>query len=128
MSLLYSQYNAENPGKYGGEGEYTVQSGFGWTNGVIMQLLNTYGSVLTSEKKNHTYCNCKRHRHNEVTTLLACVTQTPVTSVCCTCTKFVTTDTVSMSKSYSHIAKTWWRVSHTDWNKSLNTPVVIFLC
>ena len=55
MSLLYSQYNAENPGKYGGEGEYTVQSGFGWTNGVIMQLLNTYGTFLTSEKKHHTY-------------------------------------------------------------------------
>ena len=55
MSLLYSQYDAENPGKYGGGGEYTVQSGFGWTNGVIMELLNTYGSVLTSEKKHHTY-------------------------------------------------------------------------
>jgi len=52
---LYSQYDALNPGKYGGGGDYTVQSGFGWTNGVIMELLNTYGSVLTSAKKHHTH-------------------------------------------------------------------------
>ena len=51
ISLLYSQYDAENPGKYGGGGEYTVQSGFGWTNGVIMELLNTYGAVLNTAKK-----------------------------------------------------------------------------
>jgi alpha,alpha-trehalase len=57
ISLLYSQYNAENPGKYGGGGDYKVQSGFGWTNGVIMELLNTYGSVLTSGKKHHTHHN-----------------------------------------------------------------------
>jgi alpha,alpha-trehalase len=50
----YSQYDAENPGKYGGGGEYTVQSGFGWTNGVIMELLNTYGSILPSAKSRHT--------------------------------------------------------------------------
>jgi hypothetical protein len=31
----------------------------------------------------------KRRRHNEVTTLLACITQPPVTSVCCTCTKLL---------------------------------------
>ena len=57
ISLLYSQYDAENPGKYGGGGEYTVQSGFGWTNGVIMELLNTYGAVLTSAKKPQTHKN-----------------------------------------------------------------------
>ena len=57
ISLLYSQYNAENPRKYGGGGEYTVQSGFGWTNGVIMELLNTYGSVLNSAKKYHKHYN-----------------------------------------------------------------------
>ena len=27
-------------------GEYTVQAGFGWTNGVVLWIANTYGSVL----------------------------------------------------------------------------------
>ena len=27
-------------------GEYTVQAGFGWTNGVVLWVANTYGSVL----------------------------------------------------------------------------------
>lgn len=40
---LLLQYDAENPGRYGGGGEYIVQAGFGWTNGVIMELLNAYG-------------------------------------------------------------------------------------
>lgn len=53
--LSCSQYDAENPGKYGGGGEYTVQSGFGWTNGVIMELLNTYGLNLTSAKNRSTH-------------------------------------------------------------------------
>jgi alpha,alpha-trehalase len=52
---MFEKYDAENPGEYGGGGEYTVQSGFGWTNGVIMELLNTYGSVLTSAKNHHTH-------------------------------------------------------------------------
>jgi len=52
---MFEKYDAENPGKYGGGGEYTVQSGFGWTNGVIMELLNTYGAVLTTAKKHQTH-------------------------------------------------------------------------
>ena len=50
------QYDAENPGKYGGGGEYTVQAGFGWTNGVIMELLNRYGSDLSPSVG---YITCK---------------------------------------------------------------------
>ncbi|KAL0268857.1 UNVERIFIED_CONTAM: hypothetical protein PYX00_010664 [Menopon gallinae] len=43
---MFEKYDAENPGRYGGGGEYIVQAGFGWTNGVIMELLHTYGSEL----------------------------------------------------------------------------------
>nr|CAD7589261.1 unnamed protein product [Timema genevievae] len=43
---MFEKYDAVNPGAYGGGGEYTVQSGFGWTNGIILELLNTYGRVL----------------------------------------------------------------------------------
>jgi hypothetical protein len=34
-------------GQHGGGGEYEVQSGFGWTNGVVLALLEKYGSELT---------------------------------------------------------------------------------
>ncbi|XP_067002747.2 trehalase [Anabrus simplex] len=49
---MYEKYDAENPGKYGGGGEYTVQSGFGWTNGVVMEFLATYGERLTANGNN----------------------------------------------------------------------------
>lgn len=43
---MFEKYDAENPGKYGGGGEYVVQAGFGWTNGVVLELLDTYGKFL----------------------------------------------------------------------------------
>jgi alpha,alpha-trehalase len=30
----------------GSGGEYTVQAGFGWTNGVVLWVANAYGGVL----------------------------------------------------------------------------------
>ena len=36
------QYDATRPGKFGGGGEYEVQEGFGWTNGVVFEFLDTY--------------------------------------------------------------------------------------
>ncbi len=33
------KYNVEQPGLLGGGGEYAVQDGFGWTNGVLLQLM-----------------------------------------------------------------------------------------
>ncbi|KAJ4442416.1 hypothetical protein ANN_04002 [Periplaneta americana] len=54
---MFEKYDAVIPGRYGGGGEYDVQTGFGWTNGVIMELLNTYGSTLTSEARSHAYSN-----------------------------------------------------------------------
>lgn len=29
-------------------GEYTVQAGFGWTNGVVLWIASTYGDVLVA--------------------------------------------------------------------------------
>lgn len=43
---LLLQYSAEVIGLGGGGGEYQVVTGFGWSNGVIMHLFNTYGSYI----------------------------------------------------------------------------------
>ncbi|XP_074098180.1 trehalase [Cotesia typhae] len=40
--MMYEKYSAIDPGKYGGGGEYEVQAGFGWTNGVVFEFLDTY--------------------------------------------------------------------------------------
>ena len=42
------QYLATELGGHGGGGEYEVQKGFGWSNGAILDLLDRYGSVLSS--------------------------------------------------------------------------------
>jgi len=34
----------------GSGGEYTVQAGFGWTNGVVLWVANAYGNVLDTPK------------------------------------------------------------------------------
>ncbi|KAL3272824.1 hypothetical protein HHI36_014283 [Cryptolaemus montrouzieri] len=36
---MYEKYDAEHPGSSGGGGEYTVQTGFGWTNGVALETI-----------------------------------------------------------------------------------------
>ncbi|KAK6468014.1 trehalase [Huso huso] len=45
---MFEKYNVNGDGKPGGGGEYDVQLGFGWTNGVALQLLNQFGGQLTS--------------------------------------------------------------------------------
>uniref|UniRef100_A0A8C6XUV7 Trehalase n=1 Tax=Naja naja TaxID=35670 RepID=A0A8C6XUV7_NAJNA len=45
---MFEKYDVEGDGKPGGGGEYPVQEGFGWTNGVALQLLDLYGEQLTS--------------------------------------------------------------------------------
>ena len=37
--LIFSRYDATVCGAPGGGGEYNVQEGFGWTNGVVLDLL-----------------------------------------------------------------------------------------
>uniref|UniRef100_A0A5S6QXN0 Trehalase n=1 Tax=Trichuris muris TaxID=70415 RepID=A0A5S6QXN0_TRIMR len=44
---MFEKYNVENGYSPGGGGEYDVQEGFGWTNGVVLDLLITYGDRLS---------------------------------------------------------------------------------
>ncbi|KAG7207009.1 hypothetical protein KM043_000900 [Ampulex compressa] len=48
---MFEKYDATVSGGHGGGGEYEVQLGFGWTNGIIMDLLDKYGDRLTAEDR-----------------------------------------------------------------------------
>ncbi|KAJ8368656.1 hypothetical protein SKAU_G00086840 [Synaphobranchus kaupii] len=45
---MFEKYDVNGDGKPGGGGEYEVQLGFGWTNGVALQLLDQFGDRLIS--------------------------------------------------------------------------------
>eukprot|EP00090_Calanus_glacialis_P007349 TRINITY_DN15795_c0_g1_i1.p1 TRINITY_DN15795_c0_g1~~TRINITY_DN15795_c0_g1_i1.p1 ORF type:complete len:576 (-),score=166.82 TRINITY_DN15795_c0_g1_i1:129-1856(-) len=45
---IFEKYNCEEEGKPGGGGEYDVQEGFGWTNGVTLSLLAKYPTLSSS--------------------------------------------------------------------------------
>ena len=47
---LYEKYDANEIGKEGGGGEYTVQTGFGWTNGVLVEFLCLFGDDLLEQQ------------------------------------------------------------------------------
>uniref|UniRef100_A0A452FH04 Trehalase n=1 Tax=Capra hircus TaxID=9925 RepID=A0A452FH04_CAPHI len=47
-SAMYEKYDISNGGQPGGGGEYEVQEGFDWTNGVALMLLDRYGDRLSS--------------------------------------------------------------------------------
>jgi len=45
-NAMVEKLNVTQPGLYGGGGEYSVQLGFGWSNGVCLELLSKYGDKL----------------------------------------------------------------------------------
>lgn len=45
---MFEKYDVETPGVVGGGGEYTVQDGFGWSNGVVLEFLAKYGNRMTA--------------------------------------------------------------------------------
>ncbi|XP_034934497.1 trehalase-like [Chelonus insularis] len=47
--MMFEKYNSLQPGEYGGGGEYNVQAGFGWTNGVVLEFLNLYPGTKSSD-------------------------------------------------------------------------------
>ncbi|XP_043283050.1 trehalase-like isoform X2 [Venturia canescens] len=47
-TYMYEKYDATQFGVGGDGGEYAVQTGFGWTNGLVMDLINKYGQRLTA--------------------------------------------------------------------------------
>ncbi|XP_076265432.1 trehalase-like [Rhynchophorus ferrugineus] len=41
-NAMFEKYDAIDIGKYGGGGEYEVQKGFGWTNGVALKVISMF--------------------------------------------------------------------------------------
>lgn len=54
---MFEKYDALVSGKFGGGGEYTVQSGFGWSNGVALELIVRYYTSNSAVKK------FSKHKH-----------------------------------------------------------------
>ena len=50
-NAMFEKYDSTVVGETGGGGEYEVQAGFGWTNGVVMELLYKYGDRMTCLEK-----------------------------------------------------------------------------
>lgn len=48
---MFEKYDAEYPGQYGSGGEYTVQEGFGWSNGVVFEFLAMYGNMTATDSQ-----------------------------------------------------------------------------
>ena len=46
--VMFEKYDSESTNVAGGGGEYTVVEGFGWTNGVLIWLLDHFGSQLAT--------------------------------------------------------------------------------
>nr|XP_024217475.1 trehalase [Halyomorpha halys] len=49
FGLMFEKYDALLEGRTGAGGEYEGQSGFGWTNGFIFELLDMWGMEMTSK-------------------------------------------------------------------------------
>ncbi|KAL7631224.1 UNVERIFIED_CONTAM: hypothetical protein RMT77_018471 [Armadillidium vulgare] len=47
---MFEKYDVTKVGVPGGGGEYSVQEGFGWTNGVAMKFLSLYGQQIETSK------------------------------------------------------------------------------
>nr|KYP42330.1 Trehalase [Cajanus cajan] len=41
--VMHEKYNVERCGEFGGGGEYVPQTGFGWSNGVVLAFLEEFG-------------------------------------------------------------------------------------
>ncbi|XP_063971932.1 trehalase isoform X2 [Diachasmimorpha longicaudata] len=50
-NTMYEKYDATVSGGGGGGGEYEVQLGFGWSNGLVMHLIDKYGDRLAAEDR-----------------------------------------------------------------------------
>lgn len=61
-TYIYEKYNADKVGEYGAGGEYVVQEGFGWTNGVVVIFMNLFGDRLTAAPSDE--CNFSSSIYN----------------------------------------------------------------
>ncbi|EKM49811.1 glycoside hydrolase family 37 protein [Phanerochaete carnosa HHB-10118-sp] len=48
LPSMFEKFSISDPNSAGSGGEYTVQAGFGWTNGVVLILAAEYGNVLVA--------------------------------------------------------------------------------
>jgi alpha,alpha-trehalase len=48
-SKLVEKYDVMSTGRVGGGGEYPLQDGFGWTNGVMRKLMALYPNYATNQ-------------------------------------------------------------------------------
>jgi len=51
LGAMFEKYNATVEGAAGGGGEYAVQEGFGWTNGLVLEWLYRFASQLSAPEK-----------------------------------------------------------------------------
>lgn len=68
---MFEKYDATSPGKGGGGGEYNVQEGFGWTNGIVFEFLKTFPDMKMSNNVNNgepsvVDVNNNAYDHNDV--------------------------------------------------------------
>ncbi|XP_034650256.1 uncharacterized protein LOC117889862 isoform X2 [Drosophila subobscura] len=57
--FMFEKYNCEKFGSGGGGGEYQNQTGFGWTNGIILEYLSRYGPELSLEDRSDVHCSSR---------------------------------------------------------------------
>ena len=48
MLQMFEKFSISDIDSAGRGGEYTVQAGFGWTNGALLWVASTYGNVLVA--------------------------------------------------------------------------------
>eukprot|EP00095_Tigriopus_kingsejongensis_P002278 snap_masked-scaffold365_size194585-processed-gene-0.16 protein:Tk02278 transcript:snap_masked-scaffold365_size194585-processed-gene-0.16-mRNA-1 annotation:"hypothetical protein DAPPUDRAFT_303585" len=75
---FFEKYDPMRPGTAGGGGEYEVQKGFGWTNGVLVDFITIYGDDLLlkdeyePEESGTTYGITKKPGYQAKVDLYAC--------------------------------------------------------
>ena len=74
--FMFEKYDARVVGIAGDGGEYDVQEGFGWTNGVALRLFADYGDKLISPSK----CPSRVSMSTEL--LLWCAMNNVLTLIC----------------------------------------------
>ncbi|ENN70552.1 hypothetical protein HUJ04_007985 [Dendroctonus ponderosae] len=52
QNAMFEKYDSSRVGQYGGGGEYEVQKGFGWTNGVALKLIDKFYARNTDDEEN----------------------------------------------------------------------------
>ncbi|XP_041372836.1 trehalase-like [Gigantopelta aegis] len=59
---MFEKYDVNRVGGRGGGGEYGVQTGFGWSNGVLLDFLHRYGDSLTTSDQTDDTKACRSTR------------------------------------------------------------------